>query len=75
MSFIPYIPYNYIYHLPLLGCELEHPGPVPSDRFVRSMAFRPNAHSYIDIRHHPLIVPPTVLDSFSVELFFMLQVG
>ncbi|KAJ1428375.1 hypothetical protein B484DRAFT_419428 [Ochromonadaceae sp. CCMP2298] len=57
------------------GCELEHPGPVPSDRFVRSMAFRPNAKSYVDVKHHELVVPPSVLDSFSVELFFMVQGG
>mmetsp|Transcript_3546 Transcript_3546/g.5520 ORF Transcript_3546/g.5520 Transcript_3546/m.5520 type:complete len:1201 (+) Transcript_3546:1755-5357(+) len=56
-------------------CELEHTGPVVCDKFIRAIVFRPNAHSYIDVKYHPTIAPSHVLDNFTVELYFCVQGG
>lgn len=52
------------------GCELEHPGPIASNKFVRAMCFRPNAKSFVEVDSDPLISPPRLLDPFSAELYF-----
>ena len=52
------------------GCELEHNGPIFSDRFIRSFSFRPNAKSYVDLKHHTAIAPSKITQHFSVEIYF-----
>jgi len=53
------------------GCELEYPGPIMSDRFVKAISFKPNAKSFIDVKYHRDIVPLTIRDHFSIELLSM----
>lgn len=52
------------------SCELEQPGPVVSNAFIRSVCFRPNAKAYIDVPFSTAIVPSSLLQHFSVECYF-----
>ena len=52
------------------GCELEHTGPIVSNKFVRAMSFRPNAKAFVDVDYDPLLAPARVADSYSVELYY-----
>eukprot|EP01038_Epipyxis_sp_PR26KG_P005892 gene5892-8130_t len=57
------------------GCELEHMGPIEANKFIRSISFRPLAISYIDVKHHPHIVPSSVTNHYTIELYFNCQGG
>lgn len=52
------------------ACELEYPGPIMSDRFVKAISFKPNAKSFIDVKYHRDIVPLTIRDHFSIEFYY-----
>lgn len=53
----------------LRGCELEHPGPVMTEKFIRSFSFRPNAKPYVATEYHPAVVPEGMDTPFTVEVY------
>jgi hypothetical protein len=50
------------------GCVLEHPGPISSDRYVRSVLLDSESKSKIETKYHPSIVPKTTSTHFSLEV-------
>ena len=57
------------------NAELEQPGPIASDKFIRSICFRPNAKAYIDVPHHNALVPNNLRQHFSVECYYQVTGG
>ena len=39
------------------GCSLEHPGPILTDPYTRSVQFHPGSRSVVDTKFHALVVP------------------
>lgn len=52
------------------GVELESPGPVISDKFIRSYDFDPQCHPFIDVKFSRQIVAHKEQNHFSAEAHF-----
>ena len=50
------------------GCTLELPGPIPHDKYTRSVLLDSETKSKIETKYHPSIVPRTLSTHFSVEV-------
>jgi hypothetical protein len=56
-------------------CELEQPGPVQSDPFIRAVGFKLEAKAWCECKFHPSVVPISWSQHFTVEAFVLCTGG